>query len=114
MASTKPTRYASNFKQQSYGSTYSDGNKQHPDDAMTHGGAHSAMGAGRVDDVIERLTAKSRRFQYLAAVVCGLANASDAVEVLCLGFVLDHLDGGISDQNKGERGDQSFSQSVSQ
>lgn len=81
------------MKARAYGAT--EGSK--PSGEMSH----SALGAGRVDDVIERLAARSRRFQFVAAAICGLANASDAVEVLCLGFVLDHLDGGISDQNKG-------------
>lgn len=65
-----------------------------------HGGGG---GAGACDDVIERLSAKSRRFQYLAAAIAGLANASDAVEVLCLSFILDQVDG-ITDTEKGACG----------
>jgi MFS transporter, VNT family, synaptic vesicle glycoprotein 2 len=61
-----------------------------------------ARGGAACDDVIERLTAKSRRFQYIAAIICGIANASDAVEVLCLSFVLDQVEG-MTDTNRGER-----------
>lgn len=53
------------------------------------------------DEVIEKLTEKSLRFQYLAAGIAGLANASDAVEVLCLSFILGQVDG-ITDAEKGE------------
>lgn len=35
-----------------------------------------------VDTVVEALCAKSMRFQYVAAAIAGLCNASDAVEVL--------------------------------
>lgn len=69
----------------------------------TMGPDHSSpsRGGAACDDVIERLTAKSRRFQYLAAVICGIANASDAVEVLCLSFVLDHVEG-MTDTHRSE------------
>ena len=56
--------------------------------------------AAACDDVIERLTQRSRKFQFIAAGVAGLANASDAVEVLCLSFVLDQIEG-ITDYEKG-------------
>lgn len=42
------------------------------------------------------------RFQYIAAAILGIANASDATEVLCLGFVLDAIPAGeATDSQKG-------------
>ena len=43
--------------------------------------------------IIEELTATSSAFQYLAAAICGLCNASDAVEVLSLSFILKNIPG---------------------
>jgi VNT family MFS transporter (synaptic vesicle glycoprotein 2) len=40
------------------------------------------------------------RFQTMALLVLGLANASDAVELLCLSFILPVIDGGYSAQDK--------------
>jgi VNT family MFS transporter (synaptic vesicle glycoprotein 2) len=34
----------------------------------------------------------SGRFQWLAVSILGLANAADAVEVLCIGFILPQVD----------------------
>ncbi|RYE84464.1 MAG: MFS transporter, partial [Methanosarcinales archaeon] len=40
------------------------------------------------------------KFQYVAALICGLANAADAVELLCVSFILPELEG-ITDYEKG-------------
>ena len=93
----------------SYGSvstTPSDGGASSPSSKggalSTKGGALSTAGrvGSTVDHVIEQLAERSTRFQYLAAAIIGLANASDAVEVLCLSFILDKLDD-VGDTSKG-------------
>lgn len=54
--------------------------------------------AQKLDNVIERLGIG--RFHYLAAMVCGLANAADAVELLCISFILPELPQAVSNQEK--------------
>jgi VNT family MFS transporter (synaptic vesicle glycoprotein 2) len=43
------------------------------------------------------------RFHYLVLLICGLANASDAVEILCVSFILPaaECDLNLSSNDKG-------------
>lgn len=56
--------------------------------------------AAAADRAIDAVSVRPR-FQYVAAAILGIGNASDAVEVLCLSFVLDAYD--VSDAEKGAR-----------
>jgi VNT family MFS transporter (synaptic vesicle glycoprotein 2) len=51
------------------------------------GGAPAGLGIGR--------------FHYIASLICGLGNASDAVELLCVSFILPSIDETITNQEKG-------------
>jgi len=42
------------------------------------------------DDEVEKMG--NSKFTYLAALVCGLGNASDAVELLAISFIIPNLD----------------------
>ena len=61
-----------------------------------------AGGTAAMNAAIEAISARPR-FQYVAAAILGIANASDATEVLCLGFVLDAIP--ASDASNDEKGE---------
>jgi hypothetical protein len=62
--------------------------------------AHSSSDGGvTLDEEMELIGCG--KFHWRAGVVCGLANASDAVEMMAVAYILPELDSGASDASKG-------------
>ena len=52
------------------------------------------------DDEVEKMG--NHKFTYLAAMICGLGNASDAVELLAISFIIPNLDVEASSSAQGK------------